>query len=255
MCTQNKKKENFILPISVVFISAILVCSLADSYPWVKKLLANLASIATIIATIAAALIAAGYSTYNTRKQAEIKIAENRQVWVNSLREAFARYLSCVRQELSAKNRENKSTHKDNNVNDIQHYSSFILLLMNNNDGQYEKLKLLMEYLNNVCHSDHCSQFLLDEAYTAVYHLETLAQCILKIEWNRIKDELHMSPKANEYYNEKVYDEEAYKEKIGKITCFIKNIDHKNACPGTTMDLMRHCPCARCETISQLLRL
>ena len=218
----------FIVLLAILCLLLFFTLTLGEKF---QSIIEVLSKIETIIASLVAAIITAGYSTYNTRKQAEIKIAENRQVWVNSLREAFAKYLSCVRQELYAKNRKNKPTYTDNNVNDIQYYSSFILLLMNNNDKQYKNLNLLMEYLNNVCHSGYCSQFRLDEAHTAVYNLETLAQCILKIEWNRIKDELHMAPKANEYYNEKVYEEEPYQEKIKTIDSFVAKLQDQNEVP------------------------
>lgn len=227
-----KNSREILIALLFIIVFFVALPSLHSIYDvQFEKIILVLSKIETIIASLVAAIITAGYSTYNTRKQAEIKIAENRQAWVNSLREAFTKYLSCVSQELYVKNKKNISTHKDNNINDIQYYSSSILLLMNNKDRQYKNLKLLMEYLNNTCRSNYTSQYHLDEAHKAAYYLETIAQCILKIEWNRIKDELHMSPKINDYYNGDVYEENPYKEKIEEIAHFIATLQDQGELP------------------------
>ena len=47
------------------------------------------------------------------------------------------------------------------------------------------------------------------------------------MEWNGIKDELHMYPKSDRYYNTNIYSGEPFRSKIENIDVFIFNLSYR----------------------------
>lgn len=205
--------ELTIIFISVIIYSFLLIIITNENY--VKIIVA--------LTAILVALIGGLFACYNTRRNSTIKIAENRQAWVNSLRIEFSSYISIIESAIETKTRKES---------DLLSKTSLIYLYLNPNDSLYQYIKELIVYLNNTSieftkeHTDKEFEVYTCNLKLAIGYFHQLCQLLLKIEWNRIKDELRMQAKNDEYYNKTAYKKD--EDPLSEIIKFVSEIDPKN---------------------------
>lgn len=119
---------------------------------------------------------AAKREEYNRRIQAELKLAEFRQTWINDLRNNIAEYVSHV--GFTRDLQQNVDSEKVGNI------AARVELLMNAQDPNLKPLRKAMATLYNASISKD------ESSSEAMAELTHVGQEILKTEWDRLKKDL-----------------------------------------------------------------
>lgn len=138
-----------------------------------EKLVASILPLLGAVIGAAVALIGAWLSKSNTEKQlhvnAELKVADYRQAWINSLRDAMAEFQSYGVNPATAHENEREFYAKGTKIE----------LLMNPSDHDYEELRRCMS--NFLSAEGKIQKYSCNQPYIDV------CQRILKREWEKVK--------------------------------------------------------------------
>ncbi|ATG36853.1 hypothetical protein PhaeoP23_02749 [Phaeobacter piscinae] len=113
---------------------------------------------------------------YNRRIQAELKLAEFRQTWINDLRDNLADYMSHVGYT--------RDLQKNVDAEKIGKIAARVELLMNAQDPNLKPLRVAMTHMFRASISKD------ENSSDAMKELTQVGQDILKTEWDRLKTDL-----------------------------------------------------------------
>lgn len=141
-------------------------------------------------------------------------ITDKRVEWINTLRETAAEYITLV-YDVTA-DLINKGTTSKEKINQINKYSSLLILLLNFcGDIDTVVIQIIHNIYGNIRNEKY------EEAQTQLSFFRAHIQIYLKLEWNRVKSEV----KAGKYNVEQMHKETLdlyrnfiYKDECDKIT-------------------------------------